>query len=126
MEGRRWLCDYIWAAGELLKKREGSPCDGKLFVQLIWYIVGILPLLVFIGTAGCGWIVNISATILFLALPFIFCAMRYKESRRNEILSRYAKEKHVGRRLFLIMLAALAIAVLEALLFYSLGFITIK
>ena len=113
--------DYIWFLGESYHKREKGPGDGETLLMWCWYFDAVLPLFSFAYRLDWGWLFNLAVVLVLLAVPFVFCRIRYKKQRKKEIEEVF-RDKHPGRSLLLVWLSIIAIACVEGVLMVHFGF----
>lgn len=115
------LIDYIWYVAERFSEREHNNLDGGMLLFLCWLFVIVMPLGL---TLGCLWGPAIALSSLILVfLPSVFCRLRYTSARREALREHYRGMKHLDRRLFSIVLIAIALMIAVFALMFHLGFI---
>ena len=120
----KWI-DYIWFVGESFHRREKSPGDGAALIMWCWYLDMAMILLTQFHRIAGGWIFYTVIVPVLLAVPFLFCRLRYTAKRQNEIFTRYSGKKS-GRRLLAIWAAIVGIFCLEVLLMVFSGLWSIE
>lgn len=115
------LIDYIWYVAERFSEREHNNLDGGMLLFLCWLFVIVMPLGL---TLGCLWEPAIALSSLILVfLPSVFCRLRYTPERREALHEHYRGMKHLDRRLFSIVLIAIALMIAVFALMFHLRFI---
>ena len=115
------LIDYMWYVAERFSEREHNNLDGGMLLFLCWLFVIVIPLGL---TLGCLWGSIFAVSSLILAfLPSVFCRLRYPPARREALRKHYRGMQHPGRRLFSIILIAVALMIAVFVLMFHLGFI---
>lgn len=112
------IIDYIYQVGEMHGRSNGQKGTGSTVLVLIWYFDILIPLLSLIGR-HLSYVWFVAVVITGIVFPFVFCRMRYTERRRQMLDGRYAKMKHTGRKMLLIITACIGVFVLWFL--YCLG-----
>lgn len=111
------LIDYIWYVAERFSEREHNNLDGGMLLFLCWLFVIVMPLGL---TLGCLWGPAIAITALPLVfLPSLFCRLRYTPERREALREHYRGMRHPGRRLFSIILIAIALMIVDFIVMCS-------
>ncbi len=64
--------------------------------------------------------------LAMIFLPILFCKLRYKKQRREDIFEYYSGMKNIFTRWLVLFSAIIVIAAMNFMLMYHLGFITKK
>lgn len=115
------LTDYMWYVAKRFSEREHNNLDGGMLLFLCWLFVIVIPLGL---TLGCLWGPAFAASSLILVfLPPVFCRLRYTPARREALRKHNRGMQHPGRRLFSIILIAVALMIAVFVLMFHFGFI---
>ena len=122
---RCYIFDYIWYIGEALK-REGSPSSGDSLLLLTWLFAFLIPLIMPLMYQLLGNPMTIILGLAMIFLPILFCKLRYKKQRREDIFEYYSGMKNIFTRWLVLFGAIIVIAAMNFMIMYHLGFITKK
>lgn len=120
------IIDYIWYIGEAIKKKEHNSMSGESVLLTIWLFGIHVPLILPLTYQLIGNPATMIFGILLIFSPFIFCKLRYIQYRKEAIFKHYSGLKNLYRRLFVIYIATILLAIVNFSLMYYLGFIVKK
>lgn len=115
--------DYMWYVAGKWSEREHNNLDGGMLLFLCWLFVILIPVATPLACCYFGMGVGLAVVISLCFLPSLFCKIRYTEGRRTVLREHFRSMKCLGRRLFLIILIALALMLVNFVLMLHIGFI---
>lgn len=115
------VVDYIWFVGESFHRRERTPGDGCALIMWCWYLDAMLPVLTFLRRFAADMPFYTLIVPALLAMPWLYCRLRYTEKRRKEIFAAFHGVQAGGRWLF-VWASMVVVCALEAWLMLHFGF----
>ena len=115
------LIDYVWYTGERFHQQEHNPGDGTMLIMISWFCTLFLPLLSIVYKLKTSPIIQITASIILLLFPFLFCHFRYTPKHKEALNLRYKNKKNWGRRLLIIWGSLIIIVAIEVFLLSQFG-----